>query len=166
MITKYCILLLYCFIQVPIANAQTVLLIDKSEYSLTVVKNCDTIKQYSVVFGGNPVDDKSRQGDKCTPEGTFGIRSKYIHKKWSRFIWIDYPNEDSWKKFNQAKSQKKIPSNAKIGGEIGIHGVPKGYEYAIKHRMNWTLGCISMTTHDICEVYDYVDSSTQVIITP
>jgi murein L,D-transpeptidase YafK len=49
------------------------------------------IKQYPVVLGGNPVDDKLLQGDLCTPEGNFLIHAKYPHKSWEKFIWINYP---------------------------------------------------------------------------
>lgn len=39
--------------------------------------------------------DKLMQRDKCTPEGIFSIRDKYPHNMWCRFMWIDYPSEDS-----------------------------------------------------------------------
>jgi murein L,D-transpeptidase YafK len=130
--------------------------IDKSDYQLTILSGDKKVKTYPVVFGGNPVDDKLMQGDKCTPEGDFKIRAFYPHKSWSKFVWIDYPNEQSWKKHNKARESGLIPKEAKIGGEIGIHGVPEGYDYAIERKMNWTLGCISMTNKDINEIYPYV----------
>jgi murein L,D-transpeptidase YafK len=130
--------------------------IDKSDYQLTVLSGEKAIKTYPVVFGGNPMDDKLMQGDQCTPEGDFKIRGFYPHLKWSKFIWIDYPNDQSWSKHNEARQNGKIPENAKIGGEIGIHGVPEGYDYAIERKMNWTLGCISMTNEDVNEIYPYV----------
>ena len=51
--------------------------IDKSDYILSIMADSLVIKQYPVVFGGNPVDDKLRQGDQCTPEGRFRVRAKY-----------------------------------------------------------------------------------------
>ena len=71
--------------------------IDKSDYILSIVADTVIIKQYPVVFGGNPVDDKLRQGDQCTPEGRLKVISKYPHGSWEKFIWIDYPTEDSWR---------------------------------------------------------------------
>jgi murein L,D-transpeptidase YafK len=130
--------------------------IDKSDYQLAILSGEKAIKTYPVVFGGNPTDDKLMQGDQCTPEGNFKIRGFYPHAKWSKFIWIDYPNDQSWSKHNEARQNGKIPENAKIGGEIGIHGVPEGYDYAIERKMNWTLGCISMTNEDVNEIYPYV----------
>ena len=144
--------------------AKISILIDKSDYKLTVLIDTVIIKEYPVVFGGNSVDDKLMQGDKCTPEGEFKMKSKYPHSKWSKFIWIDYPNADSWHKHNVAKQEGEIPGDAKIGGEIGIHGVPAGMDELINLRINWTLGCISMKNKDINELYPYVSQSTLIEI--
>ena len=138
--------------------------IDKSDHKLCIKLDTFILKEYPVVFGKNPVDDKLRQGDNCTPEGSFRMRSKYPHRKWSKFIWISYPNEESWKKHNSAKKEGKIPKDSRIGGEIGIHGVPKGMDYLIELRLNWTLGCISMKNKDVDEIYPYISKSTLIFI--
>lgn len=138
--------------------------IDKSEYKLSVLYKKTLLKEYPVVFGGNPIDDKLMEGDQCTPEGTFKIISKYPHKSWSKFIWIDYPNTNSWKKHNTAKKEGKIPQEARIGGEIGIHGVPGKTDFLISTRNNWTLGCISLKNADINEIYPYFNKSTEIEI--
>lgn len=142
------------------------LLVDKSDYVLSVLSDTLVLKQYPVVFGGNPVDDKLRRGDRCTPEGEFRVRSKYLHRSWNKFIWIDYPNEASWEKHRQAKRDGIIDETAEIGGEIGIHGVPQGTDRLIDLRMNWTLGCISLKNRDIDEFYPYIRTGTPVIIRP
>jgi murein L,D-transpeptidase YafK len=139
------------------------ILIRKSKYELSIWSDTIEIKKYPVVFGKNPVD-KLRQGDRCTPEGTFKVKMKYPHRLWSKFIWIDYPNEESWKKHYKAKTDGKIPKNADIGGDIGIHGVPEDYDYAIDYRQNWTLGCISLKNEDINELYEFVNTNTVVKI--
>jgi murein L,D-transpeptidase YafK len=138
--------------------------IDKSDYQLHIYTADTLVKTYPVVFGGNPIDDKLRQGDRCTPEGTFKIVSKYPHKSWSKFIWINYPTADSWRKHKQAKAEGRIPKDASIGGEIGIHGVPKGSDFMIKTHVNWTLGCISLTNKDIDEIYPFFDKQTTITI--
>jgi murein L,D-transpeptidase YafK len=73
--------------------------IDKSDYILMVLNKAEILKSYRVVLGSNPKDDKRMEGDRCTPEGTFHIVSKYPHKSWRKFIWIDYPNDESKIKF-------------------------------------------------------------------
>ena len=140
------------------------ILIDKSEYTLSVFAADTLVKQYDVVFGGNPVDDKEKEGDKRTPEGVFGVRDKYPHRNWSKFIWIDYPNVASWKKFNKRKASGIIIDGETIGGEVGIHGVPDGMDHMIDDKRNWTLGCISMKNKDVNEIYPYILNQTQITI--
>ena len=140
------------------------ILIEKAEYKLTVIYNDEKIKSYPVVFGSNPIDDKLRQGDSCTPEGFFKVRAQYPHKSWSKFIWIDYPTGNSWKKHNSAKSSGLISENSSIGGEIGIHGVPEGYDNMIDEKYNWTLGCISLKNTDINEIYNIIKVGTKIEI--
>ncbi len=139
------------------------ILIDKGDYTLAVLYDTLKLKEYPVVFGSNPVDDKRMQGDNCTPEGVFKVRSKYPHKSWSKFIWIDYPNNKSWEKFNKLKRDHEIPGNAKIGGEIGIHGVPAGGNGLIDARINWTLGCISLKNKDVDEIYPYISPGHTIV---
>ncbi len=138
--------------------------IHKSAYQLSFIADSIVVKHYAVVFGENPIDDKLRQGDKCTPEGTFHIRGMREHPKWQKFIWIDYPTADSWKKHRQAIAEGQIPASSNIGGEIGIHGVPYGQDYAIPNRFNWTLGCISMQNKDVNELYPFLSVGTKVAI--
>jgi murein L,D-transpeptidase YafK len=138
-------------------------LIEKSEYRLTLLYKNRKIKSYPVVFGFNPVDDKRIQGDGCTPEGIFHIRTKYPHREWSKFIWIDYPNADSWKKFQASRDKGEIPPRSTIGGDIGIHGVPAGTD-PVTRKQNWTLGCISLTRDAIDEIYPYITKRSRIEI--
>lgn len=139
-------------------------LIDKSDYKLSILSHNEIIKEYPVVLGGNPVDDKLMQGDQCTPEGLFNIEMKYPHDAWSKFIWINYPTADSWRKHKAAKQKGEIPATAKIGGEIGIHGVPSGSDSMIDRKINWTLGCISLKNKDVNEIYPYITKQTGILI--
>ncbi len=139
--------------------------IDKSDYKLYVMADTSIVKSYSTVFGTNPVDDKLMQGDRSTPEGNFKVRAFYPHKSWSKFIWIDYPNASSWEKHNKAKEDKMIPANAAIGGEIGIHGVPKNSAGLIASKQNWTWGCISLSNEDVNELYTIIYKNMPIEIT-
>lgn len=132
--------------------------VEKLKYKLTLSYNSIDIKSYPVVFGFNPIDDKLREGDGCTPEGVFKVRSKYHHASWSRFIWIDYPNEESWRKHRDAKQSGRMPYNYNIDSEVGIHGVPQGCDYLIDSRKNWTLGSVSLKNKDIIELYPFITS--------
>jgi murein L,D-transpeptidase YafK len=139
--------------------------IQKDSLQLSLLSSDSTfIKSYPVVLGGNPVDDKLMQGDQCTPEGTFFVRAAYPHEKWDFFVWINYPTEDSWAKHRRAKAEGRIPTNASIGGEIGIHGVPVGADYLIDQKQHWPLGCISLKGDDIRELFPYLGVGRKVVI--
>ncbi len=138
------------------------ILVEKSKYRLTVYYDRQPIKSYSVVFGGNPVDDKLKEGDKSTPEGVFKIKDFYPHASWSKFLWLDYPNKYSWRKHFQAKLNGKINWHDRVGSEIGIHGTPDNS--LIDKKLNWTLGCVSLKNEDINELYQLVQKGTQVEI--
>jgi murein L,D-transpeptidase YafK len=132
------------------------IIILKSKYMLQIATGDSLIiKSYPVVFGFNPIDDKLKEGDGCTPEGNFKVKAMYPHKSWSKFMWLDYPNEKSWAKHKKAKANGLISKKSAIGGDIGIHGVPAGDDFAIDRRQNWTLGCISLKNKDVNEIYKY-----------
>ena len=117
----------------------------------------DTVlKRYPCVLGENPVGDKFMQGDRRTPEGVFTFRGKRVHDQWHKFIWIDYPNAESWRRFRERRASGSIPAEADIGGEIGIHGVPEGMDDWIVQGVDWTWGCIALRNADVDEIYPYV----------
>ncbi|MBP0014207.1 MAG: L,D-transpeptidase [Roseofilum sp. SBFL] len=145
-----------------IDTSKTSILIEKSQGTLTLYYDRQPIKSYPVVLGGNPTGDKLREGDLKTPEGIFKVRDLYPHSDWSKFIWLDYPNANSWRKHLQAKQQGLIPVSATIGGEIGIHGVPSGRDDLIDRKNNWTLGCISLKNKDVDELYRAIQPGTTV----
>ena len=147
------------------SKKDVVIYINKMQHKLTLKADTMVLKEYKCVFGANPIDDKEFEGDYCTPEGTFHIKAKYPHNQWSKFMWIDYPNEESWKKFDANMRMHKISSRARIGGSVGIHGVPNHKDFIIDKGENWTLGCISLKTSDIDEIYNFIDVGTKVVIT-
>lgn len=147
-------------------NGLVYIIIDKSSYELNVYDAEGWFATYPVVFGSKMQEDKMMEGDRKTPEGTFKILSKRPHDKWGKFMLLDYPNKDSWQKFNQRKSQGIIPPSAKIGGGIGIHGTWPRDETAVDYFQNWTQGCISMKLDHLYELYDYCPVGTKVTIKP
>ncbi|MHB8896164.1 MAG: L,D-transpeptidase family protein, partial [Candidatus Geothermincolia bacterium] len=139
------------------------IVIDKSTYVLTLFSGNVPVKDYSIVLGHSPVDDKQMEGDKRTPEGEYHVRAKYPHSQWSYFLWLDYPNRQDEVEFEKLKSAGVIPGDAKIGGEIGIHGAV--YDDWQVAGFNWTSGCISLSSSDITELYEHVKAGTPVTIT-
>lgn len=147
-----------------ISKSSVSIRIEKSAYTLSVLHKDTVLITYPCVFGFNPIDDKACEGDGSTPEGHFGIRSMYAHRSWKYFIWIDYPNAESWARFNRRKANGELDKSATIGGEVGIHGVPEGADGMIDNRTNWTLGCISLKNAHIEDLYKSITQSTKIEI--
>ncbi len=125
------------------------------------------LKEYPCVLGEAPVGDKFMQGDRRTPEGTFTFRGKREHAQWHKFIWVDYPNAESWRRFKERQAAGLIPAGKDIGGEIGIHGVPDGMDAWIEQGADWTWGCIALRNADVDEIYPYVrPQRTMITIEP
>ena len=137
----------------------------KSKYELQIYDSSgEWIVTYPVVFGNKDMRDKMMEGDRRTPEGVFHIANKRKHEKWNSFMMIDYPTRESYQKFNQRKEQGIIPSGAKIGGSIGIHGTWPHEEYAIDQYQNWTEGCISTKNNYVEEIFALLPVGTRVEI--
>jgi len=140
------------------------IIIDKSDYELQVYDDKGWYATYPVVFGSSSLDDKTMEGDRKTPEGTFKIISKKTHEKWDRFMMLDYPTKESYEKFNQRKQNGQIPQSASIGGGVGIHGTWPHEDYQVDKYKNWTNGCIALKNEDVEDLYGYVPIGTKVII--
>lgn len=153
------------FLSAPAASPYKVV-IDKSDFEMRVYDEDGWLASYPVVFGKKDLADKKMEGDRATPEGTFRITAKKMHKDWGCFLLLDYPNKESVEKFKKRKATGAIPSNAKIGGGIGIHGTRPNEEYAVDRYVNWTNGCISVKYSDVFEIYEMLPIGTEVVITP
>jgi murein L,D-transpeptidase YafK len=138
------------------------IIIDKSDYTMMLYDQDGWLATYPVVFGSKKQDDKKMEGDRLTPNGNFRITYKKSHKEWGCFLLLDYPNKESYEKFNERKKKGLIPKTAKIGGGIGIHGTRPHEEYAVDKFMNWTNGCISVKYSDIFELYEMIPLGTEV----
>lgn len=140
------------------------LIVDKSDYELHVYDEEGWYATYPVVFGNKSQGDKMMEGDRKTPEGNFKITIKKPHNKWNKIMLIDYPNKESWQKFNMRKAQGIIPKNAKIGGGIGVHGTWPNDNIVVDDYTNWTQGCVSLRNSDMDEIYQFVQPGTRIII--
>lgn len=145
-------------------RSRTRIEIVKSKFELYLYQDDSWLATFPCVFGGDPISDKRMEGDMATPEGIFHVNEVKTHDLWTRFIGIDYPTAASTLRFNQLQQRGEIPSDATIGGEIGIHGVQGGHEEWISQHYNWTLGCISLRTADIITLANAVQIGTEVKI--
>jgi murein L,D-transpeptidase YafK len=145
-------------------NGTPVIIVDKSDYELRIYDEDGWFATYPVVFGNKNKGDKMMEGDRKTPEGSFTIIIKRPHEKWAKMMLLDYPTPADEAKFKERKKKGLIPSNAKIGSGIGIHGTWLNDDKAIDLEQNWTNGCISLKRADIEELYHLIPLQTNVTI--
>jgi lipoprotein-anchoring transpeptidase ErfK/SrfK len=150
------------FSSLPVSPVSIV--IDKSSYELYVYDAKGWYATYPVVFGNGSLADKKMEGDRNTPEGSFRVVNKRVHEKWVRYLGLDYPTQESLAKFNERKRHGEIPSSARPGAGIGIHGVWPHEDFVIDRYKNWTNGCISLKNGDVEDLYQYIPVGTPVTI--
>ena len=145
-------------------KSQLEIVVSKSHYRVAVYYQNRLIRSYKAVFGPNPMMNKCMEGDRCTPEGGFKITSKNGASKYNKFMLLSYPNDSAYIRFNKLKADGKIPATARIGGDIGIHGIWKGGDDMIEMGIGWTDGCVAIKNKDIEELYSLVGVGTKVTI--
>lgn len=138
--------------------------VDKSKYCVQLCYRKKIIKAYKAVFGPNPKANKCMEGDRCTPEGWFKIANKNPNSKYNKFMLISYPNDSAIARFNKMKEKGLIPKSARIGGDIGIHGIWQGGDDLIEMGVGWTDGCIALKNVDIEDLYKFIKIGTRVYI--
>ena len=128
------------------------ILIDKSDYQLTVLHKDSVLKVFPCVFGFGYPDQKWKKGDGATPEGTFRSWAVYPHPSWTYFVSLNYPTKDDKERIYKAVSKGEVPKGCSTGGSIGIHGTNPDCDNTVLTRNNWTYGCISVTNASITEI--------------
>lgn len=143
------------------------IVVSKHAYTMSIYDaDNNLIVTYPATFGNSDLSDKMFEGDRRTPEGEFHIAAKRVHPKWHRFLAIDYPNAESYRKFYERKANGEIPANATIGGSIGIHGTWPEEDFAVEQQQSWTQGCVSTKNTFVNEIYSQLPVGTKVIIEP
>lgn len=133
------------------------IVVDKLSRKCFVYFNGAKKYEFDVELGRNWVGDKLRMGDKATPEGKYKIISKFSGTKYNNALLLDYPNEEDRKRFYKEKARGTIPSYAKIGGGIEIHGSGgKG--------VDWTEGCIALEDSEMNLIFRLASIGTPVTI--
>lgn len=139
--------------------------VDKTCRTLNLYRYGRLVKTYPTVIGRKP-GRKLYEGDRRTPTGLYMVIAKDHHRRWSRFMLLDYPTGHDvnryWKNVSAGVVPKRGDGYPGVGGEIGIHGTDK--EHFNRVGVNWTLGCISLFNPDVQELYTFVPVGTLVYI--
>jgi len=149
------------------------IVIKKKKRLLQLFDGKKLVREYKIVLGFAPVEDKEIEGDGKTPEGTFYVFTKNDQSKFHVSLGLSYPNIEDAKRGLKKKiiSQEEYDAIAKaideeqmppqktaLGGEIYIHG--GGTE------TDWTEGCVALKNEEIKEIFDAIPVGTKVKILP
>ena len=155
--------------------------IHKSDQLLLLKRGDKITKRYHVALGSGGRGDKREAGDRRTPLGVYHLQEITDRSPFHLFMRLDYPNvKDAYfglknklitrAEFDRIVSARKTgtlpPQNTRLGGSIGIHGLPaEDRDTLIIHRhTNWTKGCIALTNPEANELRNLVAVGTKVTI--
>ena len=152
--------------------------VHKSANRLELFDGATLVKTYPCITGGAP-GDKSVEGDRKTPVGTFRVVFKNPTSKFHLSLGLDYPNEEDAARglaqklitprqydeilaalksdLTLAENQKKLWYTP-LGGEIFIHGHANDRP--------GTAGCVALDNLDIEELYAILPLNSPVEIKP
>jgi murein L,D-transpeptidase YafK len=156
-------------LSLPLVQPRVV--IGKSKRRLKLYSADKLVRTYRVALGLSPVEDKIRQGDRKTPEGTFYVFTKNDKSAYFLSLGLSYPNsEDAERGLRDGLIRRKQydriltalrkktapPQNTALGGDIYIHGNGS--------QSDWTWGCVALDDKDMRELFDAVPVGTEVVI--
>jgi hypothetical protein len=157
--------------RIPLERGRVV--VRKAERALDLFDGDRPIKTYRIALGTNPGDAKRKEGDGCTPEGTYYVCTKNERSRFHLFAGLSYPNTDDAERGMRASlisreqgdaiasaiaARKRPPWNTRLGGEIGLHGGGTDSD--------WTRGCIALADGDIEELFLLLALGNEVVIEP
>ncbi len=133
-------------------------LVMKGERKMQLLKDGEVLREYKVSLGANPKGPKTRRGDGKTPEGEYVIEGRIANSAFHRALRISYPN--IWDLF------RAYERGVKPGGNVMIHGLPKGINNKYRMKPDWTKGCIAVSNEEIEEIWELVPDGTPIEIRP
>lgn len=149
------------------------LVIYKARREMELYDGDRLVKTYRIALGLNPVQDKRKQGDGCTPEGNLYICTRNDRSRFHLFMGLSYPNREDAERglkngliseeehsqiLDALAGTKRPPWNTRLGGEIGIHGEGVG--------VDWTEGGIATENDEIEELFMVMELGSPVKILP
>jgi L,D-transpeptidase catalytic domain len=127
----------------PAGIRADLIVVNKSEKTLALIKDGQVIRSYAVALGRHPRGHKVEEGDGRTAEGRYVIQSRNPNSRFFRALHVSYPNAED------VRNARKL--HVSPGGDIMVHGIKNGFGWVGRlHRLiDWTDGCIAVTMRDI-----------------
>lgn len=158
-------------LKLPLVDPRIV--VTKSKRQLALYSGEKLVRLYTVGLGFSPKADKARQGDGCTPEGSFYVCVKNPQSSFYLSLGLSYPNKEHAERglrdriitraqyddiISAIQRRARPPWNTPLGGEIFIHGNGS--------QSDWTWGCVALDNENMKELYDAIPKGTGVVIEP
>jgi murein L,D-transpeptidase YafK len=135
-------------------------IVHKSQRTLALYRDGQTLKSYHISLGLNPSGPKEREGDFRTPEGQYLLTRRNPQSDFFLSIQVSYPGPQDL----AAARQNGVPP----GGLIMIHGLPNVPRHPRDRYLSsdWTDGCIALSNEDMLEVWLLTRPDTPIEILP
>lgn len=142
----------------PLRGTIDRVVIDKAARRLTLFRDGAAIRVYAIRLGFAPDGDKERQGDGRTPEGVFRIDRKNGVSRFYLSLGLDYPQAED--------IARAAAAGYGAGGDIFIHGQPRGVYGRQRIDYDWTRGCIAVSNAIMDELWRVTEVGTVVEVRP
>jgi L,D-peptidoglycan transpeptidase YkuD (ErfK/YbiS/YcfS/YnhG family) len=133
------------------------IIVDKSKHTLYLLKSGRVVDTVPCELGYNSGIQKKMAGDGATPEGMYRVTRVNNGSKYYRALLLNYPNTEDKKRFEKNRKSGVIPTNAKIGSLIELHG------HGEKGR-DWTDGCVAVENKEMDKLIKSAPVGTMVTI--
>ena len=135
------------------------IIIDKFSRKCFIYHNGIKKYEFDAELGRNWIGDKRERGDMATPEGMYKITKKIegSNTRYYKALLLNYPNDEDKVRFKNEIISGTLPSTAKIGNLIEIHG-NGGVG------IDWTEGCVALSNREMDMVYRLAKVGTPVTI--
>lgn len=141
----------------PVAD---LVVVEKAERKLHLLKDGEAFRTFDIALGIRPVGDKEYEGDFRTPEGRYLLDTRNPNSEYFLSIHVSYPNRQD---IREARVKGLDP-----GGAIMIHGqpnVPTRSEVYYRTQ-DWTNGCIAVSNSDMIDIWLMTANNTPIEIRP
>ena len=115
----------------------------KSAHLLELYAGETLLERETVALGSGGAGPKRREGDMVTPVGHYHLVARHPSERFHLFLLVDYPNQADRERFATAKAHGEIPREARIGGDVGLHGGSPA-SWTDGKVQDWTAGCIAV----------------------
>lgn len=136
----------------------TSLVVRKGERRLHLMHGDAVLRSFEISLGSAPVGAKRQEGDGRTPEGAYYVSGKNPASAYHLSVGISYP---STRDVARARAAGVAP-----GGDIFIHGQPRGVTGEARIRGDWTAGCIAVSNAAMEQIYVAVPEGIPIFIHP